>query len=110
MNNILPIYFENCKPTLPRIDQLYNVRKPVFHLPKIKHKFAEQLPDYQLVKLLNKNGSFRISSKVFTHSKKGFSSYVKGTDQASTFMSLKCVVYYANYRSWHQSSKIQVVS
>ena len=77
MNNLLPIYFKNCKPTLPKIDQLYNVRKPVFHLTKIKHKFAEQLPDYQLVKLLNKNGSFRISSKVFTHSKKGFSSYVK---------------------------------
>ena len=37
-------------------------------------------------------------------------SYLKGTDQAGTFMSLKCVVYYANYRSWHQSSKIQVVS
>ena len=35
---------------------------------------------------------------------------IKGTDQAGTFMSLKCVVYYANYRSWHQSSKIQVVS
>ena len=31
---------------------------------------------------------------------------VKGTDQAGTFMSLKCVVYYANYRSWHHSSKI----
>ena len=51
MNNLLPIYFENCKPRLPRIDQLYNVRKPVFHLPKIKHKFAEQLQDYQLVKV-----------------------------------------------------------
>ena len=36
-------------------------------------------------------------------------SYVKGTDHAATFMSLKCVVYYANYRSWHQTSKIQVV-
>ena len=35
---------------------------------------------------------------------------LKETDQAGTFMSLKCVVYYANYRSWHQSSKIQVVS
>ena len=34
----------------------------------------------------------------------------KGTDKAGTFMSLKCVVYYVNYRSWHQSSKIQVVS
>ena len=39
MNNLLPIYFDNYKPTLPRIDQLYNVRKPVFHLPNIKHKF-----------------------------------------------------------------------
>ena len=34
---------------------------------------------------------------------------LKGTDHAGTFMSLKCVVYCANYRSWHQSSKIQVV-
>ena len=34
---------------------------------------------------------------------------IKGTDQAGTVMSLKCVVYYANYRSGHQSSKIQVV-
>ena len=33
----------------------------------------------------------------------------KGTDQTGTFMSLKCVVYYANCRGWHQSSKIQVV-
>ena len=35
---------------------------------------------------------------------------IKGTDKAGTFIRLKCVVYYANYRSWHQSSKIQVVS
>ena len=35
---------------------------------------------------------------------------IKGTDQAGTFIRLKCVVYYANYRSWHQSSKNQVVS
>ena len=35
---------------------------------------------------------------------------LKGTDQAGTFISLKCVVYNANYRIWHQSSKIQVVS
>ena len=72
INNLLPIYFENCMPTLPRINQLYNDRKPVFHLSKIKHKFAEHLPDYQLVKLSNQNGSFRISSKVFTYSKKRF--------------------------------------
>ena len=34
---------------------------------------------------------------------------LKGTDHVGTFMGLKCVVYYANYRSGHQSSKIQVV-
>ena len=34
--------------------------------------------------------------------------YIKGTDHAGTFMSLKGAVYYAKYRSWHQSSKIQV--
>ena len=64
-------------PTLPRIYQLYNVRKTVFHLPRIKHELAEQLADYQLIKLLNENGNFRISSKTSTHSKNGFSSYVK---------------------------------
>ena len=81
MNNLLPIYFENCKPTLHRIhvDQLYDIRKPVFHLPMITHKFAEQLPYYQLAKLLNENGSFRKSSKLFTHLKKKCNSYVKNT-------------------------------
>ena len=34
---------------------------------------------------------------------------IKGSDHAGTFMSLNFVVYYANHRSWHQSSKIQVV-
>ena len=35
--------------------------------------------------------------------------HIKGTDHVGTFMGLKCVVYYANYRSGNQSSKIQVV-
>ena len=34
---------------------------------------------------------------------------LKGTDHVGTFMGLKCVIYYANYRSGNQSSKIQVV-
>ena len=34
---------------------------------------------------------------------------INGTDHAGTFMSLKCVVYHANYCSWHQSPKIQEV-
>ena len=36
-------------------------------------------------------------------------SLLKGTDHVGTFMGLKCVVYYANYRSGNQYSKIQVV-
>ena len=35
---------------------------------------------------------------------------LKGTDHVGTFIGLKCVVYYANYRSGNQSSKIQVVT
>ena len=85
MNNKLPPYFENMKPVLPRICDNYDIRRPSFHLPLIKYDFAEQLISYQLTTML------------------------KGTDQTGTFMSLKCVVYYANYRSGHQSSKIQVV-
>ena len=38
-----------------------------------------------------------------------YDSMLKGTDHVGTFMGLKCVVYYANYRSGNQSSKIQVV-
>ena len=38
-----------------------------------------------------------------------FKNKLKGTDHVGTFMGLKCVVYYANYRSGNQSSKIQVV-
>ena len=43
------------------------------------------------------------------HSWFGKVNYFKGTDHVGTFMGLKYVVYYANYRSGHQSSKIQVV-
>ena len=49
----------------------------IYYLPIIKHKFTEQLQDYQLLKLLSKTESFRISSKGLTLSRKGLSSYVK---------------------------------
>ena len=77
MNNQLPPYFENMKPVLPRICDNYDIRRPSFHLPLIKHDFAEQLISYQLTTMLNENGSTRFSSKVFTHSFSGFSYYLK---------------------------------
>ena len=33
------------------------MRLLTFHLPLMKHRFAEQRLDYQLIKLLNANGS-----------------------------------------------------
>ena len=44
-------------PTLPNVCDNYNIRLPTFHLPIIKHAFAEQRLDYQLIKILNANGS-----------------------------------------------------
>ena len=56
---------------------IFDIRRPFFHLPLIKHDFAEQLISYQLTAMLNENGSTRFSSKVFTHSFSGFSYYLK---------------------------------
>ena len=77
MNNKLPTCFEYLKPVLPRMCDIHTIRRLSFHLPFIRHDFAEQLLCYQLPKILNENGSNRISSKVFTHSFSGFSNYIK---------------------------------
>ena len=46
------------KPVLPQICSQYEVRNPVFHLPDIRHSFAEQSIRYCLIKQLNaENGS-----------------------------------------------------
>ena len=42
INNQLPIYFELMKPPLPQVCTHYDIRSPVFHLPEIRHSFAEQ--------------------------------------------------------------------
>ena len=39
-------------PTLPIICNYYGVRNSKFHLPSIKHSFAEQQVQYCLIKLL----------------------------------------------------------
>ena len=42
-------------PALPVICNYYGVRNPNFHLPSIKHSFAEQQVQYCLIKLLNED-------------------------------------------------------
>ena len=77
MNDMLPQYFDNMKPVLPRACEMYAIRKPLFHLPKIRHEFAEHMLKYQLIKLLNQLGSIIYSAKVHTHSLLGFKIFIK---------------------------------
>ena len=57
--------FSVMKPVLPQICSRYEVRNPVFHLPDIRHSFAEQSIHYCLIKQLNaENGSTIITGMV----------------------------------------------
>ena len=69
MNNSLPNYFNVLKPVLPNVCNYHEIRRPTFHLPNIKHEFAESMLQFQLVRLLNQErGAILITSKVHTHS------------------------------------------
>ena len=46
-------YFDIMLPILPNICNNYSICLPTFHLPLIKHAFAEQRLDYQLIRMLN---------------------------------------------------------
>jgi len=70
------LFDQICRAT-PAWRLVYNIRRPVFHYPKIKHKFAEQILSYQLVKLLNVRGSEIYKMKVQSLHFYGFKSYVK---------------------------------
>ena len=72
MNNILPSYFILMKPELPPTVDQYEIRRPKFRVPFIKHVFAENLLEYQMIIKLNESGSIHFLSKVFTHSFLGF--------------------------------------
>ena len=55
MKDLLHPYFNYMKPNLPVICNHYNDCNPKFHLPAIKHDFAQQLIQHCLIKLLNKD-------------------------------------------------------
>ena len=67
MNNQLPGYFVDWKSELhvPRVCTHYEIRSLVFHLPLIRHKFAENLLRYCLIMQQNmEKCSVLITSKV----------------------------------------------
>ena len=53
MTNQLPIYFAIMKPVLPQVGTRHEIRNPVYHLPDIRHAFAQQSLKYCLIKRLN---------------------------------------------------------
>ena len=58
MSDQLPAYFTVMKPTLPQVCTRYEIRNPVYHLPNVRHTFAEQSLRYCLIKHLNMEGGY----------------------------------------------------
>ena len=78
MNNQLPGYIIDWKPELPRVCTRYEIRSPGFHLPLIRHKFAENSLRYCLIKQpIMEKCSVLITSKVHTHSFPGYKTYLE---------------------------------
>ena len=73
-------------PTLPNVCDYYNIRRPVFHLPFIKHSFAEQRLDYQLIKILNVHGSMLYARKVQHLFFYAFKTFVKNMRFSKTML------------------------
>ena len=76
-NGQLPAYFDIMLPILPNICNNYSIRLPTFHLPLIKHAFAEQRLDYQLIRMLNAYGSMTFTLKAQSLFFYGFKTFVK---------------------------------
>ena len=78
MNNLLPPYFDIFKPTLCVVCSFYDIRKPLFSLPKPNIELQKSSWKYVLSKLLNEeNGCISITPKMHTHSFQGYKRNVK---------------------------------
>ena len=62
---------------LPSICNNYSIRLPTFYLPLIKHAFAQQRLDYQLIRMLNAYGSVTFTLKAQSLFFYGFKTFVK---------------------------------
>ena len=50
----LPIYFDNYRPFLEKIETQYNLRPAPFPVPQVTHVYAEDRSVYKLVEMKNK--------------------------------------------------------
>ena len=77
MNDQVPMYFADWKPVLRRVCTRCEKRSPAFHLPLIRHKFAENSLRYCQIKQLGREKcSILITAKVHTHSYQGYKIYI----------------------------------
>ena len=89
MNNLLPSYFDIFKPTLGVVCSFYDIRKPLFSLPKPYIELQKSSLKYVLSKLLNEeNGCISITSKVHTPSFQGYKKYVKNGNLNDSLISV----------------------
>ena len=65
------------EPTLPTVCRRYEIRAPVFHLPVIRHTFAEHSIRFCLINLLNKDRRSTIMEMVDTDPYPSFKFYMK---------------------------------
>ena len=78
MNNKLPEHFSFMKPVLPAVTERYEIRNLSFHVPAIKHKFAECSLQHCLINQLNSENCFALlTDKVSTNSFYSFKVFIK---------------------------------
>ena len=77
INKNLPAYFNNMSSLLQPITYHHNIRqRKKYSLPLVKHVFARKCMRFCIPDILNKTSNM-ITDKIKTHSRKGFTAYIK---------------------------------
>ena len=77
INNNLPAYFINMSSLLQPVIYHHNIRQKIkYSVSRVKHVFAQKCMRFCIPDILNKSSSL-ITDKIKTHSRKGFSVYLK---------------------------------
>ena len=65
MSNQLQVHFAIMKPVMPQVCTGYEIRNPVYHLPDIRHSFAQQSLKHCLIKYLNTEEGYANTSSYY---------------------------------------------
>ena len=77
INKNLPAYFNNMSSLLQTITYHHNIRqRKKLSLPLVKHVFARKCMRFCIPDILNKTSN-KMTVKIKTHSRKGFTAYIK---------------------------------